>query len=392
MNQLKYTYQSSYREEYCRFISEIPSYEKEVSVELCEKGIILPAVAADGRVWGKGGVVTQKKELVEFSKVKGAFGEYYDYDERGVDYIDESVFFCGILPLHWGHFIIDYICRLWAPLEEKKYRIAYFSRPSDGELSGNFRECLELMGIPFDRLVYIEKPTQFKQVLVVEPAMGFAYSINARSYRFVINQIKDNALKKAEQMHLKAIDKIYFTRTRFGKWDIGECEIERAFQDNGFTIISPESLGIVEQVFYINNAKEIVSLSGTIPHNYIFAQSSSRILILNRHSQPHWPQYRINYIFDLNVEWIDVYNKWDLSHQMDYGSPKIWVEFSECLVSYFKDHNMKLPPFYRILWARVRNSCLFFCYWNLGMATYWYKQYCRVYRFYHKIRALCKRV
>lgn len=385
MNQLKYTYQSSYREEYSKCISEIPSFEKNVSVESCEKGIILPAVAANGRVWGIGGVVTPKKELVEFSKVKGAFGEVYDYDEREIDYIDESVFFCGILPLHWGHFIIDYICRLWAPLKETKYRIAYFSRPFDKELCGNFRECLELMGIPFDRLIYIDKPTQFKKVLVVEPSMGFAFSFNTHTYRFVINNIIENALKKAEYMGLKPIEKIYFTRTRFGKWDIGEWEIEKAFLNNGYTILSPESLGLVEQVFYIYHAKEIVSLSGTIPHNYIFAQSSSKILILNRHSQPHWPQYRINYIFDLDVVWIDVYHKWHHFHKIDYGSPKIWVEFSNCLVDYFKDNNMKLPPFYRLFWSKVRNYIMFFCYWKLGFATYWVKQYGRLYRLFKRI-------
>lgn len=61
MNQLKYTYQSSYREEYSKCISEIPSFEKNVSVESCEKGIILPAVAANGRVWGIGGELPPKK-------------------------------------------------------------------------------------------------------------------------------------------------------------------------------------------------------------------------------------------------------------------------------------------------------------------------------------------
>lgn len=186
-------------------------------------------------------------------------------------------------------------------------------------------------------------------------------------------------------MGLKPIEKIYFTRTRFGKWDIGEWEIEKAFLNNGYTILSPESLGLVEQVYYIYHAKEIVSLSGTIPHNYIFAQSSSKILILNRHSQPHWPQYRINYIFDLDVAWIDVYHKWHYFHKIDYGSPKIWVEFSNCLVDYFKDNNIKLPPFYRLFWSKVRNYIMFFCYWKLGFATYWVKQYGRLYRLFKRI-------
>ena len=385
MNELEYTYKTLYREEYNKCISEVPSFEKDVTVELCEKGIILPAVAADGCHWGKGGVITPDKRLVEFSKVKGVFGEVYDFDDEKLVYKDEIVFFCGLLPLHWGHFIIDYICRFWAPLREKKYRIAYFSRPSDEALCGNFIKCIELMGIPIDRLICIDKPTQFKQVLVVEPAMGFAFSFNVPSYKFVVDNILKNAQKEAEKLNLKPINKVYFTRTKFGKWDIGEWEIEKAFFDNGYTILSPEKLSIVEQIFYINHANELVSLSGTIPHNYIFARSTSKILILNRHSQPHWAQYRINYIFDLNVEWIDVYNKWNISHKTDYGSPKIWVEFSECIKRYFENHTMVLPPYSRLLWARVRNNWLFFCYWKLGIATYWSKQYARAYNFCLKL-------
>lgn len=59
--------------------------------------------------------------------------------------------------------------------------------------------------------------------------MGFAFSFNAPSYKFVITNILKNAQNEAEKMNLKPLDKIYYTRTKFGKWDIGEWEIEKAF-------------------------------------------------------------------------------------------------------------------------------------------------------------------
>ena len=63
--------------------------------------------------------------------------------------------------------------------------------------------------------------------------------------------------------------KIYFTRTQFSKKDVGEWEIERGFKMNGYTVLAPEKLSLAEQAFYIHHADSIVSLAGTICHNYI---------------------------------------------------------------------------------------------------------------------------
>ena len=104
--------------------------------------------------WGE--VIDGEGNLVKFSRTYGAFGKEYEYEKLNESHKDETVYFCGLLPLHWGHFLIDYICRLYVLLEnDKGYRIAYFSRFEDGDVSGNFKELLGYLGIGLDRFVKI---------------------------------------------------------------------------------------------------------------------------------------------------------------------------------------------------------------------------------------------
>lgn len=315
----KYIYNSTEYSRYQEFINDVPQYEKCVEVKEIVNGIILPSIYGGDFYWGKGGVITDSGELIDSSIVPGAFGGVYDISNKDIEYRNETVLFCGIMPLHWGHFIIDYLSRLWViPTVNDNIRIAYFNRYFDGNLGGNYEKCLKLLGIKPDRLLKIDRPTQFCKVLVPEAAMAYAYSFDSLKYKSVINLIKKNALSEAHQSELKGKKKIYFSRTHFSNRDVGEWEIEKGFKENGFEILYPEQLSLVEQIFYICNAEILVSLSGTIPHNFVFANKNAKIIILNRFPITHYPQHQINYVFNLDVEWIDVYNKWHLSH-LKYG-------------------------------------------------------------------------
>ena len=359
----KYIYNLTQYSKYQEFISDLPRYEKCVEVKEIVNGIILPSVYGGSLYWGKGGVITNTGELIDSSTVPGAFGGVYDISNKDIEYRNETVLFCGIMPLHWGHFIIDYLSRLWViPTVNDNIRIAYFNRYFDGNVGGNYEKCLKLLGIQPDRLLKIDRPTQFCKVLVPEAAMAYAYSFDSLRYKSVINLIKKNALSEAHQRELKEKKKIYFSRTHFSNRDVGEWEIEKGFKENGFEILYPEQLSVVEQIFYISNAEILVSLSGTIPHNFIFANKEAKIIILNRFPITHYPQYQLNYVFNLDVEWIDVYNKWYLLHQTNYGSPKIWVEFSPCLRRYFEDNSLAIPKV--SIWVPLRNWLLFKYYWT----------------------------
>lgn len=227
---------------------------------------------------------------------------------------------------------------------DEGYRIAYFSRDEDGEIYGTFAELLGYLGIGLDRFVKITEPSLFAKVIVPEPSMGYAFEFCAEKYRLVVDKVKERALASSEVQNLSPVKRIYFTRMNFSSTDVGEKEIAECFEKNGFRILSPERLSLAEQIFYISNADEIASVSGTIPHNFIFANPTTRLIYLNRNPLPNYAQFRINYIFGLSPVWIDVYNrrclKGKLGHNMFF---RIWIEVSDCLKKFLRDYNMLMP-------------------------------------------------
>ena len=53
-------------------------------------------------------------------------GKEYEYEKLKESYKDETVYFCGLLPLHWGHFLIDFICRLYVLIENDEVTSSKF--------------------------------------------------------------------------------------------------------------------------------------------------------------------------------------------------------------------------------------------------------------------------
>lgn len=379
-----YLYKTKYVQEYSDIELNLHSFEKEMEIAEVENGIILPPRMCDGLPWGMGGVIDDEGKLLKFSRTYGAFGKEYEYEKFNESHKDEIVYFCGLLPLHWGHFLIDYICRLYVLLEnDKGYRIAYFSRFEDSDVYGNFKELLGYLGIGMDRFVKISEPTLFEKVIVPEPSMGYAFEFCAEKYRLVINRIKERALANPTIRNLQPIKKIYFTRMNFSSTDVGERDIAECFEKNGFCVLSPERLSLSEQVFYISNAEEIATVSGTIPHNFIFANPKTRLIYLNRNPLPNYAQFRINYIFGLNPIWIDVYNKRCLKQELGHNKFfKIWVKVSDCLRQYLNDNGMIVP---NLLWmSSIRNYIRYHYIWDIHPILWKMKQ--KYIAVFHRVR------
>lgn len=362
MNNNSYIYDTKFREEYKEILTQLPLKEKKMEIAVVPDGFIVPPHPSN-LPWGDGGVFHPDGSIVDFSKTLGAFGGgSFDFSHAKV--MNETVFFCGLLPLHWGHFIIDFICRLWGVIESpQKYRIAYFSRAEDGEISGTFEEFFGLLGIPKERLLKITEITQFDSVIVPEPSMGCAFAFNTEKFNKIISIVKNNALSRASSMGFTCYDKIYYTRLNFSSMDVGEEKIEETFALNGFKTIAPEQYSLVEQIYLLANAKEIATLSGTIPHNFIFASKDTKFIYLNRTPLPNFAQFRINYMYGIQPIWIDVYNKGCLKQNLGHNLGfRIWVEVSNTLILYLKDNNMKIP--YGIGFSKLKNLLRYHYIWN----------------------------
>lgn len=279
----------------------------EVGFSIFNNSTILPrkSIDADEVVFGRGGVVDSNGNYVEKSGLTSRFGGLYPIDK--VEHRDEKVVYCGMFIRHWGHFLVEVVSRLWFFLEHddgiSKYVFVVEENTTEN-INGNYLRFFQLLGIA-ERIEVINKPTSFKTVIV--PELGYS---RMRYYSDQYKNIFDTVVKNAVATNptICQTDKIYFSRGHFKKAinsEIGHELLEHYFKLNGFTVLYPEELSLEEMICYIRNADICATPSGTLPHNYLFAQDHKKTIVVERMTLINEIQVDVDRIKNLDLTYID---------------------------------------------------------------------------------------
>lgn len=258
-----------------------------------ENAIIIPT---EDNSWPpKGGVRDKNGNWVENSTTwhcedKTPFSSY--------NYMDEDVVYIGSLIKIYGHTFTDNISKIWYILTSQynNYKIAYSAFWDDSKIPQYVTDFFMLLGLNIHEFIHVTTPTKFRNVIIPDSAFirhkskdDFAqiHKKMAELYSLMIT----NALKYGPNISDKDnFRKIYFTRTkpkgsknRFAKFrDLNEAELERVFIKEGYTIIHPEKLSVINQINILQQCDEFVATEGSISHNSIFVQDKSRVTILKK--------------------------------------------------------------------------------------------------------------
>ena len=257
-----------------------------------------------GLLFGKGGVVDENGEYVPLSAIPGRVEG--SYPAETAEYRDEKVVYCGYLVNHWGHFLIEAVTRLWYFLENDstidKY-VFFVDENEEREIKGNYRLFLELLKI-WDKLEIINKPTRYRAVLVPELGIHMRKAYTPKLLR-VFDTVADNVVPQPDW---DTPEKIYFSRSQFKKgqpFEFGFDSLDDFYAKNGYTILYPEKVPLDRMIHYIRNAKVVASLSGSLPHNMLFARNGQTVEIVERLVISDDNQTDVNRMRDLNVVYID---------------------------------------------------------------------------------------
>lgn len=276
--------------QYPKTVVEYPCIRKKLEVKIYDDATVLPAqfIGFNSNLWAKGGVIDKDKNYIYESSQGRELNEKYDFSDFETS--TETVLYLGFIFKHWGHFIMEYIHRLWPiVMEPEKYKdikIVYLPKEDKDVLDGNFIEFLDLLGIKSSQLLRVEKPTLFKKVIIPEIPItvskrDFAFSVEIRA---IIEKVKKEAMKRKSS--IKFYDKIYLSHAHWkgaNNRDIGESDIENFFNLNGFQSIYPEELTVTQQIQLIYNAKQVVSVLGTMSHNFMFASNETKCIIIGKY-------------------------------------------------------------------------------------------------------------
>ena len=155
------------------------------------------------------------------------------------------------------------------------------------------------MGIDSERIVYVEKPMQFRSVTVPEQSQ-YVSGMFTKEFLLPYQAIKSNVKSNYSGGGYR---KIYLTRTKFDESYIarinsgekglpgqGHCFNEKYFEDffaaHGFEVIAPEELSAEEQISLIMNADEIAATLGTLSNLAIFCKPDVKFIALCRTNNP----------------------------------------------------------------------------------------------------------
>jgi len=323
--------------------------DRQLGVDLIENGVVLPYVKADdGLTYG--GVIDRNGIFSEFSRDPEVTAEdfrLYPY-RQGAEkpvYSDERVIYLGPYKEQWGHFITSVISRLWFftnnPQEDIK--IAYPAGEYSfigREIHGNYLGFLQILGFSEDKIIRVETPTQFRQVIVPERS-HVPETYYTKEFREFYEYVKSKV-----QLTAPVYPKIYFTRcgnSVLDSHDFGESQLRDVFEKNGFHVIEPSQYSVEEQIWIIKNADTIATVSGSLTHNLVFARDEVEVIILNRQGYPmltHLYQGAINQMRNAAVTHIEA------SYRLlpvNGAGPNIFY-ISDELIRYLKDNGFVHIP------------------------------------------------
>lgn len=289
---LNYLYDEEGKNEVSTWIKNY--YRREpLTVARTTKSTILPRVHSGKEhpyTWmGQGGVLDKDDNYVELSGIKHitkdafVFGGKYNYDESKVISYDEDVIYIGPMFNHWGHFIYEFITRLWYCQRNENLRIAYCGWGFDeGILHGSYGRFFQLMGIDKSRLIDIRRPTRFNTVIVPEQCY-----LRNQYYTNVYVDMIDSVCSQIDSEGLIPSEKIYFTRASFIKhngWyrEHGEAVIQDTFAANGFKVLDPANLTLDAQIFYMRNCSVFACIGSSTAADTVFMRDGTERIYLKK--------------------------------------------------------------------------------------------------------------
>lgn len=312
--------------------------EKELEAPSYRRATILPYRTTEDPARALGGILNMDNKWIPESgqHIVGAdVVDGYPVDE--VEESDLEVVWFGYYHNHWGHFLTEMISRCWYllkhnPVEEDFY-VAYAIKTDacNVGLQGTFKEFLNILGVPDERILLVNKPTRFNEINLPDISC-----VAGQWYTDKYVAIFDKMISECQG---EGYDKVYLTRLKgkgLASTQIGEKAIMKTFRGNGYKVVAPETLSLREQISIYSSAKEMVVVAGTLMHNVLFCNPDTKFTILSRDTGNNAYQPLINDLKKVSITYIDCH----LSFFPTFAGGPFLFYFSDNFRKYCKDKNI----------------------------------------------------
>ena len=267
---------------------------RELRIRVLENGILVPPLDKSNQ-FGSGGVFDS--DLKFFAGYDNLYADKRDenstveLESTSIAQSDEEVIFGGGLTCHFGHFISEDLSRMWFPIENRttSKKIAFFNL-FNRQITGWVYKLFDLLGVSEDRILFVDKPTQFKSIIVPEQAAHIKEDFTSKfllPYQKIVSRIRPFA----------GVKKLFLTRSsdlHTKNYVAGLKYFEDFYAARGFKVVAPEKLSISDQISLITGAEEIATFLGTLAHWSLFCRPEVKFTMLTRFDQFKCRQCLIN--------------------------------------------------------------------------------------------------
>lgn len=305
--------------------------DSELLIRRYPQAVVCPTVSNDieGRRKG-GGVCCEGNWVVGAQMHRGFFPMSELYVPHECVYEDFDVVYLGMLHDCWGHCITDNIKHLWPFVtgEIKKYlsqgvKLIYVTLQHDTKIPSNFVELLKMIGVDWEQLVRVQRPTRFRNVYVPDESFYYDVDRRMRCYTKEFLQTIDCVVGRCGADSVAIDRRIYLSRSRWRvRNSFAERDVERAFCAAGYEIVYPETLGLAEMVHLMRSCRTVAATEGSCAHNSLFMREGAALVILRKADYLNGYQVVLNQMRSLQVTYVDANRSTMLSRSdMPWAGP-----------------------------------------------------------------------
>ena len=183
--------------------------------------------------------------------------------------VEQPVLYLGELKRHYGHFLTDGMARLWAMDRLDPQAPAFFHLDPQQAMGVSYvGQVMESLGIPAERMIWPQQATVFSEVICPMPAIQLslrAYKAFDRPHRWATRALAPYGVAPRRP--------VYLSRRELGPGHralLGEDELERRLEREGYLIVHPDRLTLADQVAIFNGDEPVVAPMGSALHTVMF--------------------------------------------------------------------------------------------------------------------------
>ena len=342
---------------------------KMPTVKMLANGIILPAkqkaIKEEHRY--KGGVCDSDFNFIAGysnlapGRMNGwcCLDESYTVERDKLVACDEEVIWGGALICHFGHFITESLSRMWYLVEHpESNRCVAFVKVNTWKVAPWLYQFLELLGLPEERVMIVDKPTQFRSIVIPEQAARIKFNYTDK-FLLPFRKMAGAVTPRGD------VKKLFLTRSKELKSQMYLANadyFEEFYRQRGYEVVAPEKLSAAEQIALITGAEEIVCHMGTLAHWSLFSRPGVKWTFLTRVDEFTSRQMLINNA--TGIDWYLVSTSRNFMHS-EQGGGVCLLGSTEYWRRYVFDHHheqieveTKIPSY--VIDDYIRHWCQYF--------------------------------